>query len=84
MLDAVFARAPVGLALYDRDLRVARINDHLAEINGLPAAEQIGRSVTEIVPDIHGVGTRMRQVLETGVGVSHVDVDWRAAPTSCD
>ena len=46
MLDAVFARAPVGLALYDRDLRLVRINDHLAEINGLPAAEQIGRPVS--------------------------------------
>ena len=66
MLDAVFARAPVGLALYDRDLRLVRINDHLAEINGLPAADQIGRRVTEVVPDIEGVEVRMRQVLETG------------------
>ena len=48
VLDAVFARAPVGLGLYDRDLRLVRINDHLAEINGLPAAEQIGRPVTEL------------------------------------
>ena len=58
MLDAVFARAPVGLALYDRDLRLLRINDHLAEINGMPAAEQIGRPVTEIVPDIEAVVAR--------------------------
>ena len=82
MLDAVFARAPIGLALYDRDLRLLRINDHLAEINGMPAAEQIGRPVTEIVPDIEGVVPRMRQVLETGRGLSQLEVEGstRAAP----
>ena len=82
MLDAVFARAPIGLALYDRDLRLLRINDHLAEINGMPAAEQIGRPVSEIVPDIEGVVPRMRQVLETGRGLSQIEVEGstRAAP----
>ena len=82
MLDAVFARAPIGLALYDRDLRLLRINDHLAEINGLPAAEQIGRLVTELVPDIEGVVPRMREVLETGRGLSQIEVEGatRAAP----
>ena len=82
MLDAVFARAPIGLALYDRDLRLLRINDHLAEINGLSAAEQIGRPVSEIVPDIEGVDARMREVLDTGRGVSQVEIEGstRAAP----
>ena len=74
MLDAVFARAPVGLALHDRELRVVRINDHLAEINGLPAAEQIGRRVSELVPDVEGVEARMRQVLETGRAISSAEV----------
>jgi len=74
MLDAVFARAPVGLALHDRDLRVVRINDHLAEINGLPAAAQIGRRVSELVPDVEGVEARMRQVLETGRAISSAEI----------
>ena len=37
LLDVIFARAPVGLAFYDLDGRYVRINDHLAEINGVPA-----------------------------------------------
>src|SRR4051812_23146451 len=61
MLDAVFARAPVGLALYDHELRVVRINEHLAEIDGIPAAEQIGRPVTDIVPGGEGNGPGMRE-----------------------
>jgi PAS domain S-box-containing protein len=82
MLDAVFARAPVGLALYDRELRLLRVNDHLAEIDGLSAAEQIGRTVTEIVPGIEGVAERMREVLDTGRALSGVPTagSTRAAP----
>ena len=74
MLDAVFARAPVGLALYDHELRVVRINDHLAEIDGIPAAEQIGRPVTEIVPDVEGIVPAMREVLATGRELANVEL----------
>jgi PAS domain S-box-containing protein len=82
MLDAVFERAPVGLALHDRELRLVRINEHLAAINGLPAADQIGRPVTEIVPDVEGVAAIMRQVIETGRAISDVEVagSTQAAP----
>ena len=82
ILDAVFARAPVGLALHDRELRIVRINDHLAEINGLPAAEQIGHTISELVPDVAGVEASLRQVLETGRGVSQLQVSGstRASP----
>ncbi len=74
MLDAVFERAPVGLALYDRDLRLMRVNDHLAAINGPPAEEQIGRTVAELVPDVAGVEATMRGVLATGRSVEQHEV----------
>ena len=81
MLDAVFARAPVGLGLYDRELRLMRINDHLAEINGMPAADQLGRPVSEIVPDVEGVVAALREVLESGRDLSVEAVgETRAAP----
>src|SRR4051794_19617923 len=81
-LDAVFARAPVGLSLYDRDLRLIRVNEHLAAINGVAASETIGRPVSEIIPDVEGVAECMREVLETGRGLSHVETSGstRAAP----
>ena len=37
LLDVIFERAPIGLALLGIDLRYVRVNDRLAEINGLPA-----------------------------------------------
>lgn len=51
-LEAVYATAPVGLTVLDRDLRYVRINDLLAEINGKPAADHIGKTLREVVPGI--------------------------------
>jgi PAS domain S-box-containing protein len=53
-LAALFAAAPVGLTVLDSDLRFVRINERLAEINGLPMADHIGRTVREVLPDIAG------------------------------
>jgi PAS domain S-box-containing protein len=51
-LIAIYDSSPVGLCVLDRDLRYVRINDRLAEINGVPAASHIGKTVREIVPDL--------------------------------
>ena len=50
VLESVQAAAPVGFLYTDRDLRIVRINDTLARVNGAPAAEQIGRTVQEVQP----------------------------------
>ena len=52
LLDAIFSTAPAGLAFFDTDLRFVRINDALAEINGLPVADHVGRTVHEVLPDM--------------------------------
>ena len=44
--------APVGLTVLDRELRYVRINERLAEINGIPAADHIGKKVSELLPDV--------------------------------
>ena len=74
ILDAVFARAPVGLAIYDRELRCLRINEHLAAINGIPAADHIGRRVSEIVPDVEDVELHLRRVLDGGRELTALEV----------
>lgn len=53
-LEAIYERSPVGLAFLDNDLRFLRVNRRLAEMNGVPAAEHIGRTVREVVPSIAG------------------------------
>jgi PAS domain S-box-containing protein len=66
-IEDIYQNAPVGLCILDRDLRFVRINEHLAEINGIPAAEHIGRTVRELMPELADtVEPEMRRILETG------------------
>lgn len=51
-IEAIYAAAPTILCVLDRSLRYVRVNEQLAEANGIPAAAHIGRSVREIVPDL--------------------------------
>ncbi|MEA2229123.1 MAG: hypothetical protein QOF04_2753 [Solirubrobacteraceae bacterium] len=69
-LDTFFESAPVGLALFDRNLRYQRVNAALARINGVRAEDHVGRTVLEVLPDQNPeVETLLRGVLETGEGV---------------
>lgn len=64
-IAAIFHAAPVGLCVFDREMRYVRINERLAEINGRPAAEHIGRTVREMVPALDDQAFEaMRRVLE--------------------
>jgi len=49
LLDNLFTTAPVGLALVDHDARFVRVNEALAQINGRPAEEHLGRTLPEVV-----------------------------------
>ncbi len=66
-LDTLYQTAPIGMALIDRELRFQRINDLLANINGLPAADHIGRSIYDVVPDLAPQAEPLfRRVLDDG------------------
>jgi PAS domain S-box-containing protein len=83
VLDTLFAQAPIGLAFIDRELRYTRVNDALAEINGIPAEEHLGRTVPEILPGMDpGVVEAFRRVLATGAPVvdQEVEAETPAAP----
>jgi PAS domain S-box-containing protein len=51
-LETLVAAAPVGIALLDRELRYLHINGYLADVHGRPAAEHLGRTLTEAVPEL--------------------------------
>jgi PAS domain S-box-containing protein len=51
-LQALYDDAPVGLAFMDCNLRFLSLNRRLAEMHRLPVAAHIGRTVTEILPDL--------------------------------
>ncbi|WP_425444293.1 PAS domain-containing protein, partial [Streptomyces thermovulgaris] len=61
-------QSPIGLAILDTDLRFVTVNPALERINGVPAADHIGRRLPEVVPllgpEVEAVTHR---VLRTGV-----------------
>jgi PAS domain S-box-containing protein len=75
VLDRLFAAAPAGLGFIDRDHRYVRVNDALAAINGIPAADHIGRTPAEILGVMGApVAALLDQVLRTGEPLSGLEL----------
>lgn len=75
LLDVLFERAPVGLAFFDTELRYVRVNEHVAEMHGLPAQAHVGHTITELLPGLHpAVQSCLEGVLETGEPATEVEV----------
>ncbi len=73
-LNAIYAAAPIGLCVLDRDMRFIRINDRMAEINGLPAADHVGRHMREIVPDLNAQAWEAMQAVLAGSSLHGVEL----------
>jgi two-component system, chemotaxis family, CheB/CheR fusion protein len=82
-LESVYTTAPVGLTLLDRDFRYLRINDALAEMNGFPAKDHIGKSLHDMVPDlIDDLMPLLERVLETGQTIGPNEITGETAKES--
>jgi len=82
-LERLYAIAPIGLCYLDAELRFRYINQWLASVNGIPVAEHLGKTVDELLKDVGiGIGSQLRQVLETGLPIvdGEVEVEARANP----
>ena len=74
-LTAMYATAPVGMCLLDQDLRYVRINDQLAEMNGIPAATHLGKTIREMLPFLADkIEPMLRQILQTGEPVLKLEL----------
>src|SRR5215217_5229867 len=82
LLDSILANAPVGFAFFDRDLRFARINEALVEMNEVPVGDHLGRPVEDVLgPASAEIATYLRQVRETGHPILDVEIDGRRPHT---
>ncbi|MFE9425372.1 SpoIIE family protein phosphatase [Kitasatospora sp. NPDC006697] len=72
--DALFEQSALGIAVLDTELRYTAVNQTLAEMNGVPVAEHVGRTTGETLPDraADEVTVIQRQVLATGEPVIDV------------
>jgi PAS domain S-box-containing protein len=52
LLDEVLVQAPVGIAVFDLDMRYVRLNQATAEIHGVPLAAHFGRRPGEVLPEL--------------------------------
>ncbi|MFF9915351.1 SpoIIE family protein phosphatase [Streptomyces sp. NPDC013457] len=71
VLDALFSQSPMGLHVYDRGLRLVRVNPSARLMRQFPVDRLLGRTLPEIlrtldVTDPATVERAARRVLETG------------------
>jgi two-component system NtrC family sensor kinase len=75
LLETLLSSAPVGIGFVDREYRLVRLNEMLAQVTGSSVEEQLGRTVAEVVPAIWSqVEPAFRRVLDTGESVLNIDV----------
>jgi diguanylate cyclase (GGDEF)-like protein/PAS domain S-box-containing protein len=80
-IEQVYRYSPVGLALLDTNYRFLRINERMAEINGLPVEAHIGRTLRDVLPpELAGPLTELyRPVLERGEPALNVELHGQTA-----
>jgi PAS domain S-box-containing protein len=74
-IEAIYQSAPIGLNVLDTELRFVRINQRLADINGLPIEAHIGRTVRELFPDLADTFEQLlHPILKTGEPLLNVEI----------
>jgi PAS domain S-box-containing protein len=51
-LELMYDAAPMGMSLVDAEMRYIRINQRLAEINGLTPEEHLGQRIRDVLPEL--------------------------------
>jgi PAS domain S-box-containing protein len=75
LLDPLLDRAAVAVGIIDADQRYLYVNQPLADINGVPLDEHLGRTLHEVIPHIADqVAGFHRQVMTSGEAVRDVQV----------
>jgi PAS domain S-box-containing protein len=80
-MDAIFTSAPLGLGFLDRDLRFVRVNQLLADMNGVSPEAHVGMRPRDLLPDLHldAFEDTWSRILETGKPVLGVELSGETA-----
>ncbi|MFE7755374.1 SpoIIE family protein phosphatase [Streptomyces sp. NPDC057418] len=63
---ALVGGTPAGVAVLDSGLRYLYVNAALERINGVPAAAHMGKTITEVLPEVDVQADVLRRVLADG------------------
>ena len=76
LLDSYIATAPVGMAVFDSELRYIQINQALADINGVSIENHMHKRPCDILPEPLGLAVekRFRNLLRTGQPILNEEI----------
>jgi PAS domain S-box-containing protein len=75
LFDVLAGQLPVGIALFDRDMRYLFANDALVALDGIPLADRVGRRPSEVLPVLgEEIERHQRIVLATGEALHEVQL----------
>lgn len=75
LVEAILTSAPVGIAVFDLDLRYVRVNEAYAALSGMPAADHVGGQLGDVLALQADVGADLRRVVTTGRTILGRNVD---------
>lgn len=78
LLDGFFnaaSTANIGLCIHDQDLRYLKLNQALADINGIPISAHFAKSSAELLPSLAAeLMPQLQQVIATGQPISNLEL----------
>jgi len=78
-IESIYRTAPVGLSFIDPELRYVRVNQAIADMNGLSIDDVVGRHYRDLSPETAETAVPfLRQIVEQGRSVRNLEV--RARP----
>jgi PAS domain S-box-containing protein len=81
VIESIYRNAPVALAYLGPDLRYERVNEMMAEINGVSIEDHIGKTIEEILPkDGASLTHLLRELFASGSSIR--DVEFELYPPS--
>jgi PAS domain S-box-containing protein len=80
--EGLLTNSPLGFCVFDRSLRFIEVNEALARMNGVAAADHLGRTLREVVPALADqVTPLLERVLESGEPLVAIEVFGETAAT---
>jgi len=74
-LDGFFTAAPVGMAIFDEQRRFIKVNNTIADWNGIAIEDHIGKTLDEIFPAFErSKDTDFERIMETGKAAQDTEI----------